>query len=259
MRKSVLLVMLMLTGYCVLAQSDFVVTLKSDTVKGDVRILSYDQVDRVQIANKGRKELFSALDVLIVRIGGESYKSVKIDNSIRLMKILKSGYLSLYGFKLPNQSGYDGRYLVKLDGTSMEMPNLGFKKVMSGFLEECNGVSEKIKNGELGKSKIEEIIDLFNECVSQAKPVLVVAAEPLTTETSDKTMLKEAIQTLMSKIQEQDFSTREDALDILRDIQSKVNRDENVSNYLVDGLRSTLKDQAALADDLDKLISLFKK
>lgn len=251
--------MLMLTGYCVLAQSDFVVTLKSDTVKGDVRILSYDQVDRVQIANKGRKELFSALDVLIVRIGGESYKSVKIDNSIRLMKILKSGYLSLYGFKLPNQSGYDGRYLVKLDGTSMEMPNLGFKKVMSGFLEECNGVSEKIKNGELGKSKIEEIIDLFNECVSQAKPVLVVAAEPLTTETSDKTMLKEAIQTLMTKIQEQDFSTREDALDILRDIQSKVNRDENVSNYLVDGLRSTLKDQAALADDLDKLISLFKK
>jgi len=249
----------MLTGYCVLAQSDFVVTLKSDTVKGDVRILSYDQVDRVQIANKGRKELFSALDVLIVRIGGESYKSVKIDNSIRLMKILKSGYLSLYGFKLPNQSGYDGRYLVKLDGTSMEMPNLGFKKVMSGFLEECNGVSEKIKNGELGKSKIEEIIDLFNECVSQAKPVLVVAAEPLTTETSDKTMLKEAIQTLMTKIQEQDFSTREDALDILRDIQSKVNRDENVSNYLVDGLRSTLKDQAALADDLDKLISLFKK
>jgi len=259
MRKSVLVVMLMLTGYCVLAQSDFVVTLKSDTVKGDVRILSYDQVDRVQIANKGKKELFSALDVLIVRIGGESYKSVKIDNSIRLMKILKSGYLSLYGFKLPNQSGYDGRYLVKLDGTSMEMPNLGFKKVMSGFLEECNGVSEKIKNGELGKSKIEEIIDLFNECVSQAKPVLVVAAEPLTTETSDKTMLKEAIQTLMTKIQEQDFSTREDALDILRDIQSKVNRDENVSNYLVDGLRSTLKDQAALADDLDKLISLFKK
>jgi len=259
MRKSVLVVMLMLNGYCVLAQSDFVVTLKSDTVKGDVRILSYDQVDRVQIANKGKKELFSALDVLIVRIGGESYKSVKIDNSIRLMKILKSGYLSLYGFKLPNQSGYDGRYLVKLDGTSMEMPNLGFKKVMSGFLEECNGVSEKIKNGELGKSKIEEIIDLFNECVSQAKPVLVVAAEPLTTETSDKTMLKEAIQTLMTKIQEQDFSTREDALDILRDIQSKVTKNENVSNYLIGGLQSALKDQSALSEDLDKVIALIKK
>ncbi len=249
----------MLTGYCVLAQSDFVVTLKSDTVKGDVRILSYDQVDRVQIANKGKKELFSALDVLIVRIGGESYKSVQIDNSIRLMKILKSGYLSLYGFKLPNQSGYDGRYLVKLDGTSMEMPNLGFKKVMSGFLEECNGVSEKIKNGELGKSKIEEIIDLFNECVSQAKPVLVVAAEPLTTETSDKTMLKEAIQTLMTKIQEQDFSTREDALDILADIQSKVTKNENVSNYLIGGLQSALKDQSALSEDLDKVLALIKK
>jgi len=259
MRKSILVVILILTGYCVLAQSDYVITLKSDTVKGDVRILSYDQVDRVQVANKGKKEFFTALEVLIVRIGGESYKSVKIDNSIRLMKILKSGYLSLYGFKLPNQSGYDGRYLVKLDGTSMEMPNLGFKKVLSGFLDECNAVSERIKKGELGKSKIEEIIDLYNECLSQSKAVVAVAPEPLTSETSDKAMLKEAIQALMTRIQEQDFSTREDALDILRDIQSKVNRDENVPNYLLDGLRSTLKDQAALADDLDKLISLFKK
>jgi len=259
MKKSGLVIVLILIGYCVLAQSEYVVTLKSDTVKGDVRIMSYDQIDRVQVSGKGKKEVFTALDVLIVRIGSESYKSVKIDNAIRLMKILKSGYLSLYGFKLPNQSGYDGRYLVKLDGTSMEMPNLGFKKMLSGFLEECDEVSAKVKKGELGKSKIEEIIDLYNECLTKAKPVVAVSAEPVNPDTSDKAMLKEAIQTLMTKIQQQEFGSREDALDILRDIQSKVNRDENVSNYLLDGLRSTLKDQAALTEDLNKLISMFKK
>jgi hypothetical protein len=253
MRKINLTIVLILTGYCVFAQSDYVVTLKTDTLKGDTRILSYDQMDRVQISKDGKKEMFTALQVLVISIDNELFKPVKIDNSIRLMKIIKSGYLSLYGFKLPNQGAYDGRFLVKLDGTSMEMPNLGFKKIMAGFLEDCSELSEKIKKGEIGKAKIEEIIDQYNMCLLKAKPVSAAADQP------DKANKIEAIQNLKNKIKEQNIASGQDALDILNDIQTKVERNESVSNYLLDGLQSTLKDQASLSEDLDKLIALLKK
>lgn len=258
MKKISLFITLFLIGFSALAQTDYVVTLKSDTLRGNIRILSYDQLDRAQVSIKGKKELYTALQILIVSIGNEFYKPVQIDNTVRLMKILRTGYLSLYGFKPENQNNYDGRYLVKLDGSSMEMPNIGFKKIMASYLEDCTELSEQVKKGDFGKAKLEEIVDRYNACVSKDKPAVAqpsISAE----EALIKTNRMNAIQNLKSKINEQTFSTKEDALDILRDIESKVDRNENVSNYLLDGLQSSLKDQTTLAEDLSNLIALFKK
>lgn len=258
MKKITAFIVLFLIGLSAFAQSDYLVTTKSDTIKGALRILSYDQLDRVQITNNGKKEMYTAIQILILKKDEGFYKPVQIDQSIRLMKIIKSGYLSLYGFKFPNQSTFDGRYLVKLNGSSMEVPNLGFKKMMANYLEECSELSLKLKNGDLGKGNIEEIIDAYNACLSKEKTV--AAQEPVsTTESLNKTQQIEAIQNLKNKIKEQTFSSKEDALDILRDIETKVDRNENVSNYLLDGLQSALKDQATLSEDLEKLIVLFKK
>lgn len=254
MKKISLSILLFLVAYSVLAQSDYLVTTKSDTLMGDIRILSYDQLDRVQVNRNGKKEIYSAIDVLILKKGEDFYKSVQMDKSIRVMKIIKSGYLSLYGFKLPNQSTFDGLYLLKLDGSSMEVPNLGFKKIMASYLEDCEEVSTKLKNGDLGKGNIKEIVDAYNVCVSKEKPVVPASPESL-----NKINQIEAIQNLKNKIKEQTFSTKEDALDILGDIESKVDRNETISKYLLDGLQSALKDQPALSQDLEKLIDLFKK
>lgn len=258
MKKINLSVILILIGFSAVGQSDYLVTLRSDTIKGDVRIMSYDQLDRVQISTNGKKQTLSALDVLIVSMDNEFYKAVKLDNAIRLMRVIRSGYLNLYAFKLPNQTGFDGRYLLKLDGTSMEVPNLGFKKIMANYLSDCTELSENLKTGDMGKQDLIEITDLYNECISKAKPP--VQQETISTaELENKTTQMAAIQTLMDKIKEQDFSTKADALDILADIQSKITKNENVSNYLIGGLQSALKDQSALSEDLDKVVALIKK
>lgn len=251
MKKLNLVLILFLVGFGASAQTDYLVTLKSDTVKGDLRILSYDQLDRIQASNNGKKTMYTALDVVIVSIKNNFFKPVQMDNTIRLMKVLKSGYLSLYAFRLPNQSTYDGRYLVKLNGDAREMPNIGFKKVMAVYLEDCGSLSEKLKNGDIGKSNMEEIVDEYNTCLTKNKPAPVV-------ETVAQTQQTEAIKMLMNKIKEQDFSTRQDALDILADIESKVKRNERVSNYLIEGLQATLKDQSTIAAELEKFITLMK-
>jgi hypothetical protein len=166
------------------------------------------------------------------------------------MQVLKSGYLSLYAFNFPNQYLFDGRYMVKLDGTAMEMPNISFKKIMANFLEDCGEVSERIKKGELGKSDILTIIDEYNICVAKLKP----ASNAITT--SEELI---ALQNLSAKVKELNFDTKEDALDILKDMQSKLEKKEKVSNYLIGGLETALKDQSTLTEDLTKLTDLLKK
>jgi hypothetical protein len=259
MKKINLFIILLLFGYSALSQSDYLLTTKSDTLKGDLRILSYDQLDRVQITSNGKKEIYTAMQVLILKKDEEFYKPVQIDQSIRLMKIIKGGYLSLYAYKLPNQSTFDGRYLVKLNGSTMEVPNLAFKKMMANYLEDCHELSVKLKQGDLGRGDIEEIVDEYNLCMVKEKPAVAQQESISSPESLDKTKQKESILNLKNKIKEQTFSGKEDALDILSDIESKVDRNENVSNYLLGGLQSALKDQAALSEDLENLIALFKK
>ncbi len=258
MKKITLLSVLLLIGGIAFAQQDFLITNKADTLWGEVRIMSYDNIDRAQIVTKGKKEMFTALQVLSLMKDNEIYRPVKIDNTIRLMKIIKSGYLSLYAFKLPNQTSYEGRFFLKQDGTSLEMPNLGFKKILSAYLQDCSEVAEKIKSGGLGREKITEIIELYNACMLSHKPLIakatVAVAEPIA-----NAQHLEAVQNLLNKIKDQNFTSKEDALDILRDIELKVTRNEPVSNYLLDGLSNSLKDQSALAEDVAKLIALLKK
>jgi hypothetical protein len=254
MRKYLLISVLFLTSYFAVAQANYVVTLKADTLRGDVRILSYDNIDRVQVAKDGKKESFTALEVLILYLDNNFYKAVKHDNKVVMMKVIKSGYLSLFAFRLPNMSSYDGRFLLKMDGNSMEMPNLGFKKVMASFVEDCLELSAEIKKGTLGKSKIEQIIDEYNACVDSRT---VHPAAPVIEEGA-KVQL-DAIKKLADKINELSFDTKQDALDILRDIQSKVEKKENVSNYQIEGLQSTLKEQPSVAEELNHLVGLFKK
>jgi hypothetical protein len=131
--------------------------------------------------------------------------------------------------------------------------------MMANYLEDCHELSVKLKQGDLGRGDIEKIVDEYNLCVVKEKPAVAQQESISSPESLNKTKQKEAILNLKNKIKEQAFSAKEDALDILSDIESKVDRNENVSNYLLGGLQSALKDQGALSEDLEKLIALFKK
>ncbi len=251
-----ILVMLMLISYSTIAQkTNYLITSKADTLFGELRILSYDQLDRVQLEVNKKKEMFTALQLLSINKDGQEYKPLQYDTKIMLMKVLKRGYLSMYAFRLPNQNSYDGRLLTKLDGSSMEVPNLGFKKILSGYLEDCESVSAQIKGGELSRKEIDKIIDDYNECIetNNSTPIISESVPAMNSEVAL------AIESLVKKVEAEDFSAKKDALDLLRDIQSKVGKNETIPNYLSEGLKSYLSSVPALSDDLEKLVALLKK
>jgi hypothetical protein len=237
------------------AQTDYVITAKADTLRGEVRLLTYDNIDRLQITVGKKKEMLTALQVLSVYHDEKFYKPIQYDNRVLLMQQLKTGYLSLYAFRMPNQTTFDGRYLYRMDGKHLEVPNLAFKKMVASYLESCPDVSNKVKSGELAKKEIEQIIDEYNTCMASAKPILATPTEPEPVVTE----LTTAIQNLKQKISDQDFSSKKDAVDLLTDLEKKAGRNEPIPNYLLEGLKSYLASVPSVLTELETVLQLLKK
>ena len=120
------------------------------------------------------------------------------------MKLLQPGYLSLYAYQPEDQTRFDGLFLKKMDGESMVVPNLGFKKYISRFLEDCPQVAQKVKDGELGKKELTELVDAYNGCIDRRTDQhdRVIASRQVQTEKIS------AWDSLEDNIREKDFSER---------------------------------------------------
>ena len=232
------------------AQGDYLVTSKGDTLRGTVQIHSYDLMDRTTVRVDGKKKNFTAVEVRFVFMDSARYTAVQIENAIRLMKVIKSGYLSLYGFKIGDQSSFDGRLLVKMNGSRLELPNLQFKRILSKFLEDCESTAQKVKDGELDKDQIETIVDDYNECIRQENKTTAIAA-------AAATPLTDAVATLRTKIDSSSLESKKDVLDLLTNIDTKARLKEPVPSYLTEGLKSYLADKKEFEVELNKVLELL--
>ncbi len=251
--KNYLLLLLICFGLVHLSKAqDYMIANKGDTIRGDIKLLSFDLLDRVQVKVGKEKKMFTAKEAKICSVKGELYRPVGLDNAIRFMKVIKYGYLSLYAFNSPNLYTFDRRMLVKLDGTSMEVPNLLFIKTMVNYLDDCPSIKEKIKSEDYGKKDIEKIVDEYNLCLDE-KTRIAAAASSTATFINPKL---EALESLRSKVETLDgFSSKKDALDLIKDITQKVNNKEVIPNYLLEGLKTYLGNQVEVKEALDNVVA----
>jgi hypothetical protein len=235
-------------------QTDYAVTNKGDTVKGVVRILSYDQkLDRIQIATGRNKVDFTALEAPFLFVQGEEYVTQRHESSFIYMKPLIKGYLSLFAFRLGNQYHYDGQQLIKLNGQSIEVPNLKFKSIMADFLEDCEGVRTQLKQGTLKRKNLEAIISAYNTCMNQQTEAVVQVEENKPNAAND------LINALRDRVMQAEFPSRPDALDLIKDMQQKIEGNQRVPNYQIEALKEFLKDQLNLKEPLDQVIAILQK
>jgi hypothetical protein len=242
----------MLVYQCASAQTDYLITNKGDSIAGEIKLLLYGPEKKVQIKADKKKEVYSILHIRYFSFKDEKYYPVRSPLGYLFMKIRVSGYLSLYAFQQENQSTYDGLFLSKADGESMEVPNLGFKKQMTKFLEDCGDVSSKIESGDLSKKDLEEIVTIYNKCIDdRTNNVAQVRAQQI-----EASIIVNSWDALETKVKESgDFEGKASALEMITDIKGKVGRSEKVPNYVIDGLKSILSSQENLKENLEKALA----
>jgi hypothetical protein len=250
----VLIALLLMLAYECSGQ-DYVVTTRNDTIRGEVKPLSYGSEKKVQITTADKKKtVLGVTQTFGYFHHGEIFHPVRTEKGYVFMKLIKPGYLSLYGFQLENQVSYDGRYLVKKDGARLEIPNLTFRKAITRFLQECETVVVKIEQGELGRSTIDKIVDEYNDCIerrtNETSKVIAVHAEQ-TKKSAPWDVLEEKVKA------EPDFEGKKDALDMVGEIKKKIKQSEKVPNFLIEGLKSALADRN-LQSELDAALNELK-
>lgn len=236
------------TGLC--SAQDYLLTTSGDSLSGSIKMLNYGTDKKVQIAQEGKKkkDVYPLFKVKAFSLANEMYHPVKGPNGYVFMKLLKKGYLSLYAFQPQHQNNYDGLFLLKRDGNGMEVPNLTFKKSMKRYLDDCPTVADKIESDILNKRDINEIVDQYNACIvtrsntiaqpSGPAPAAATKTAP-TVERSEKVGVWE---TLESKVKDADIAEKENALDMIAEIKNKVNSNQRVPNFLIEGLKAALGD-----------------
>jgi hypothetical protein len=242
------------------AQNDFVITTKGDTLHGELKLLIFEStIDKLQVKTTDKKTVYTAVQIISFKKNGETYRTIKHDNGYHFMKVIKNGFLSLLAFNSTTQATWDGQYLAKRDGSGIDVPNLGFKKILIKFLSECEDVVNQIEADQLRKRDLEKIIDTYNNCLQTQTQAVVNAPAPQPAPASVDNEKTLALKNLTAKIESEDFSSKKDALDLLHDIQAKVAKNENVPNYLIEGLKSYLANTPSLSSDLEKVIAALKK
>jgi hypothetical protein len=244
-----LFALMMLVYQCASAQ-DYVLTARGDSVTGEVKPLLYGPHKKVQVTTADdEKTSYSIFEVRAFFHEGDIYHPVKGDQGYVFMKLIQPGYLSLYAYQPENQTRFDGLFLKKMDGESMVVPNLGFKKYISRFLEDCPQVADRVKTGELGKKNLTELIDGYNGCVDRR----TISHDKIIASRQEHTIKISPWDSLEEKISEKDFSEKNNALEMITEIRKKIQRDEKIPNFLIEALRNSLKD-TGLAADVERAI-----
>lgn len=244
--------LLVATYQCASAQDDYLVTTRGDTVRGELKLMFYTPEKKVQVKNGKDKTTYSILETKSFSYDNEIYQPVKGPYGYAFMKTLKEGYLSLMAFQIDKATAYDGRYLLKVDGRGMEVPNLGFKKNMARFLEDCESVSTKIDQDNYSKKDLEEIVDEYNQCIESKTN----AMETAIAQKKEVSNTQNSWDALIEEInQHPDFPDKSTAIEMSNDIKKRVQRGEKVPNFVVDGLKNILAGQNDLKESLDRALT----
>lgn len=231
-----------MTGALRLNAQDYLITNRGDSIAGSIKPLLYGPEKRVQInADKG-KEVFSIIQVRRYRYKDDIYEPVRSPDGYTFMKLVKSGYVSLYNYQLPNQVSFDGIYLNRRDGKGMDVPNISFKKSMKNFLQDCPDVVARIDAGEFTRKNLTEMLDLYNACIERHSSGGAPAPAPaVQNEQPESLTAWDALETKVKTAA--DFDGKPNALEMIQEIKGKVSRAEKIPNFLIEGLKGVLKDE----------------
>ncbi|MEQ9285542.1 MAG: hypothetical protein RIG77_01460 [Cyclobacteriaceae bacterium] len=243
-------------AFQVLSQDeDFAVLIKGDTLRGKMNIVDNPLTGHnLVIKVKKKKESHASYRVSLLYKNGETYHVAKIEGRYQFIKLVQEGFMSLYRYSPADQQSaqmFQGSILITKDGRQKVVPNLGFRKQLSEFLEDCESLSAKIQEGEYTKKNLTEIIDLYNACVPQAyepKPGDIVEEIVYIPDTSDIDELIEKVKT------DGDLSSNSEMLEMLEDVRNKLQDGDEVPGYLVKILKGNLEGKGELLELLDKAL-----
>ncbi len=254
MKHILLLIFLGLLSFYGVAQHDYVITVKGDTITGKASIASNKStVQMITLKNGKDKQRFKVYEIKALIKDDKVYRTIKIENKYHLGLLIKEGYLSLYKYVDVEEMAsreFSTSILIKTDGSSLVVPNIGFKKSMSKYLNDCEYIRLALEKNKYKKQELNKIIDDYNNCIAENTKKQRVEVD--TNQNPNKTTQIEALIRAIEK--DTLLEDKEEIFEMLKDLSSKVKSGDKLPSYLQSALRSSLKSNTAYVNMLNQIL-----
>lgn len=236
------------------AQHDYIITIQGDTLIGRVILINNAKLDRAQVITGSKKMGFTAPEVKEVFYNNDRFHAVQLGGSIKLMKLLKGGYLSLYGYRVENESAYSGRLMRKMDGTYVDLPILTFRGALTNFVKDCEVVANKVKTRELGRDDLPQVVAEYNQCINKVTDIkFKQSTEKLSNQNKRGKVLE-----FLRKIESSDLPNKADIADVLNDMMTRLESDKSIPAYQFEALKEYLQGHANFDQELATLLAAIQ-
>ncbi len=234
------------------SQSNYLVLSNGDTLIGESTLIDNlnANVMKVQIKTADGKQFFNALEILEYHQDGKLYKPIKVYDIITIGELKSEGYLSLYYYKNKGEYQFSQGFLQKLNGESIILPNIGFKKIMADFLGDCPDISAQILERTLTSKHLDEIIDSYNECmnlITQTKinsPSIQVDEE-----------LNDLVNDIKATINSSEAENKSDFNELITDIQTRIQEKKDIPSYMMSAVRDMARENEDLLKKIEVLLN----
>ena len=230
------------------AQNDYIITSKGDSLSGTINFpLPGPGHEEVHIKIDKKKQRLKSYQVNRVVLKGKEYHVLRLGEVYKFMLLKKPGYTSLYQYRTEGGFEFSSPYLKKNGGKGIDVPNLAFRRTVGDFVSDCPELQLKINNRSLKKSDIEEILDLYNACAEQG--VVYKSNRFKEKSDSEESLI---IATILTKVKIVDPES--EIINILEDIQEKIDKKEEIPGYLKSALKDQSKDLKEIKSDVNELL-----
>jgi len=256
MTRTFLLFGLLLTSILGFSQTDVVITLQGDSITGKASITSNkgNAIQTVILKNGREKQQFKAYEVKILLRGDKVYHTYKLNGKYQLGLLVKEGYLSIYKFmdsETASSNEFSSSVLIKKDGSQLMVPNIGFKKHVENFLNDCETVAKGFEKNTYKKSDLEKIVDDYNDCINKNTKSLNSQKAEINLQ-PDKV---DKIDVLIKAIKEDgNLPELDSILEMLNDLKSKVKEGTKIPTYLQNALHDSLKSNEKFTKQLNQIL-----
>ncbi|MCF6359611.1 MAG: hypothetical protein L3J29_02480 [Cyclobacteriaceae bacterium] len=238
------------------SQTDIVITLKGDSLTGKVSIAGNrgNAIQTIILKNGKNKVKFKVYEVKSLLKGDNIYHTRKINGKYQLGLLVKEGYLSIYkimGSESTSSNEFSDRVLLKLDGTYLVVPNIGFKKYMNTYLGDCPTVSEGFEDDIYKKSDLDKIVDDYNNCIADNTKKTNDKKPEVSLNSGKVKQIEELISAIKEDGNLPDIDT---VLEMLNDLKGKLKEGAKVPGYLVNALQDSLKTSVDFTQQLAQIL-----
>lgn len=256
MRKSTFTFICLLSISLCYGQKDYLVTLKRDTLRGNIELFlptSVQEEISINVDDNIRK--FQAYEFVAFQKEDKKYIAVKLDSYYKIMRVEQEGYLKLLTYRPENNYKFGARYLLKKSGAGMEVPTFSFRKHMASFLAGCDEVVEKVENKTYKRSDLTEIVKAYNTCITSRTTELYKDI----VQEDHQLSAGETLESIKKKLQSLGAAETNDFMILVADLEQKLKKGEKIPSYMISGLRAQINELQKLNVEMKNLLNSLEQ